>query len=139
MPGWQTLTHAYGPAGDVPGLLRSLATGDSAAADELSDLLVHQGSRYPATVAAVPFLIDTFAGAGVAARAAAYAVLADIMAVDREPAPRRRTAGPTLAELAEDRSDRRVARRSEPAAARRIRCRGHRSRRVTRRIRCRAR
>jgi hypothetical protein len=76
---WSALTHAYGSAEDVPDLLRRLAAGDEAeddagedefeAEDEsaLSDLwscICHQGSVYPATVPAVPFLAE-IAAAGV--------------------------------------------------------------------------
>ncbi|GAB3845665.1 hypothetical protein ACFPIJ_38535 [Dactylosporangium cerinum] len=55
---WTALTHAYGPAEDVPDLVRALynpdETGD--AFDELYGTVWHQGSVYPATAAAVPFL-----------------------------------------------------------------------------------
>ncbi|NUP51232.1 MAG: hypothetical protein HOW97_28560 [Catenulispora sp.] len=58
---WSALTHAYGPAGDTPDLLRRLASNDAeAVADahyELVSSLAHQGSVYPATVATVPFLV----------------------------------------------------------------------------------
>ncbi|MFF5781900.1 hypothetical protein ACFY7Y_33910 [Streptomyces virginiae] len=57
---WSELHHAYGSAEDVPDLLRTLtASTEEAAAEaeqELWDSLVHQGSVYGATVAAVPFL-----------------------------------------------------------------------------------
>ncbi|MFC4148079.1 hypothetical protein ACFO0M_17640 [Micromonospora mangrovi] len=51
---WSGLTHAYGPADDVPKLLRH-ATDHL---DELWDRLFGQGVVYPATVAAVPFIAD---------------------------------------------------------------------------------
>jgi len=57
---WAGLRHAYGPAGDVPGLLRALASGSPAerrqAVHELYGNIFHQGSRYEATAYAVPFL-----------------------------------------------------------------------------------
>jgi HEAT repeat protein len=57
---WAGLRHAYGPAGDVPGLLRGLAIGSPAdrqhALDTLYGNIFHQGSRYEATAHAVPFL-----------------------------------------------------------------------------------
>ncbi|WP_158820737.1 MULTISPECIES: hypothetical protein [unclassified Streptomyces] len=57
---WPELHHAYGPAEDVPDLLRALtADAEEAAAEaeqELWGSLVHQGTVYEATVAAVPFL-----------------------------------------------------------------------------------
>lgn len=57
---WSALTHAYGPADDIPALLRAAGSGDAGeretALDELVSSLCHQGSIYPATAAAVPFL-----------------------------------------------------------------------------------
>lgn len=65
---WSALTHAYGPAADTPDLLRRLASEDADIAAEaeydLADSIVHQGSVYPATVAAVPFLARA-AAAGI--------------------------------------------------------------------------
>ncbi|WP_157963690.1 hypothetical protein [Actinocorallia populi] len=58
---WAAHWHAYGDAGGVPDLLRELYTGDPGrydkALDELESALLHQGSVYPATVEAVPFLV----------------------------------------------------------------------------------
>ncbi|MFF3945697.1 HEAT repeat domain-containing protein [Streptomyces sp. NPDC001902] len=57
---WAELHHAYGPAGDVPALLRALTSPEQETAEEaeqeLWGSLVHQGTVYRATVAAVPFL-----------------------------------------------------------------------------------
>ncbi|MFI1015221.1 HEAT repeat domain-containing protein [Streptomyces sp. NPDC020965] len=56
---WADLEHAYGEAGDLPGILRALAGDEPAAAeafDELWGSILHQGTVYSATVAAVPFL-----------------------------------------------------------------------------------
>jgi hypothetical protein len=57
---WAGLRHAYGPAGDVPGLLRALVSGSPAerrhAVHGLYGNIFHQGSRYEATAYAVPFL-----------------------------------------------------------------------------------
>ncbi|PPK66809.1 hypothetical protein V5P93_004847 [Actinokineospora auranticolor] len=59
-PDWDTLEHAYGTAEDTPELLARLRGDDWAdAVDELSASILHQGSVYPATVAALPFLVDT--------------------------------------------------------------------------------
>ena len=59
---WASLTHAYGPAADVPGLLRSLLSPDKKVREEaiyeLFGNIWHQGTVYPATAAAVPFLYD---------------------------------------------------------------------------------
>ncbi|MGV9940488.1 hypothetical protein [Streptomyces sp. NPDC003401] len=57
---WPELDHAYGSAEDLPALLRSLAGDDPDTADgalhELYGSILHQGTVYPATVEAVPFL-----------------------------------------------------------------------------------
>lgn len=62
---WSQLTHAYGPAGDVPALLHAVALGEEdvrrEAWWELWGNVHHQGTVYPATVLAVPFLADTAA------------------------------------------------------------------------------
>lgn len=58
---WGDLEHAYGTAIDVPDWIRALAAGGpdaQRAADEVSASLHHQGSYYPATPVAVPYLID---------------------------------------------------------------------------------
>ncbi|MEV4709105.1 hypothetical protein [Actinoplanes sp. NPDC049316] len=49
---WAALTHAYGPAHDVPELLREAALSD------LYGRIFHQGTVYTATAAAVPFLVE---------------------------------------------------------------------------------
>lgn len=59
---WSGLTHAYGAATDLPGLLRQ-AAGESAeeaeeALHELYGCIMHSGTVYPATAAAVPFLVE---------------------------------------------------------------------------------
>ncbi|MFJ6617758.1 HEAT repeat domain-containing protein [Kitasatospora sp. NPDC091335] len=65
---WAAVSHAYGPAGDLPDLLRELAEGDDGAAGEaVSELYVsilHQGTVYSASVDAVPFLAR-IAAAGI--------------------------------------------------------------------------
>jgi hypothetical protein len=59
-PGWAGLTHAYGSAGDVPALIRSLVLPDagvrSAALDELFGSIFHQGTVCSASAPAIPFL-----------------------------------------------------------------------------------
>src|SRR5688572_30578809 len=59
---WTRLSHAYGPAADVPGLLRQLASTDAeargAALYELYGNIYHQGTVYEATAHAVPFLVE---------------------------------------------------------------------------------
>ncbi len=63
---WHTLTHAYGTAENVPGLIRALygdgeGDGDDGEAvgealRELYGSIHHQGTAYPASAPAVPFL-----------------------------------------------------------------------------------
>ncbi|MFE7194820.1 hypothetical protein [Kitasatospora sp. NPDC057541] len=57
MTDWSRLTHAYGPADDIPDLLDRLVVAPTA--DLWSDLwsaLCHQGTVYPASFAALPWL-----------------------------------------------------------------------------------
>ena len=65
---WSALTHAYGPAADVPELIRALAASDRQARKdaywELYGNIFHQGTRYPATAPAVPFLLELLGCAG---------------------------------------------------------------------------
>lgn len=57
---WTELEHAYGPAGDVPGLIRRLASAPDDWSDVLRELigdeLFHQGNCYSASVPAMRFL-----------------------------------------------------------------------------------
>lgn len=58
---WQSLTHAYGPATDVPGLVRTLgSTIDEAVVANVEHKLwcavLHQGNVYPATAPTLPFV-----------------------------------------------------------------------------------
>jgi hypothetical protein len=59
---WQSLSHAYGPADDVPDQLRALAFGDTeeqeSALWSFYGNIYHQGTVYHATAYAVPFLIE---------------------------------------------------------------------------------
>jgi len=59
---WSKLTHAYGAATDVPELLRALASPDEDAREhaiyELQGNIWHQGTVYPASAQAVPFLVE---------------------------------------------------------------------------------
>lgn len=59
---WKNTTHAYGEATDVPQQIMRLCSEDSetreAAWWQLWGNLFHQGSRYPASVLAVPYFID---------------------------------------------------------------------------------
>lgn len=59
---WESMGHAYGPASDVPGWLRGMASADPGARNEaFSDFYNaahHQGDVYPCTAASLPFLFD---------------------------------------------------------------------------------
>jgi hypothetical protein len=64
-PQWSRLSHAYGPAADTPGLLRTLASSTLPARayeDEpwfsLWSSLCHQGDVYDASYAAVPHIVE---------------------------------------------------------------------------------
>jgi hypothetical protein len=58
---WAATTHAYGPATDIPDILSKLESDEKSerknAMWELYGNVWHQGSRYPATVLIVPFLV----------------------------------------------------------------------------------
>ncbi|MFG2056531.1 HEAT repeat domain-containing protein [Micromonospora sp. NPDC048930] len=62
---WSRLSHAYGPADDVPDQIRALASADpetrARARYELYGNIFHQGSRYEASAYAVPFLLELLA------------------------------------------------------------------------------
>lgn len=79
---WASLHHAYGPAGDVPGALRSLVHSDEASRREAIDLLYssiwHQGTIYEATSHAVPFLVELVLARECADRAAVAWLIGDI-------------------------------------------------------------
>ena len=58
---WAGIGHAYGPARDTPDEIRLLRAADPGlrgdALERLSKAICHQGSVYPASAAAVPFLV----------------------------------------------------------------------------------
>jgi len=61
-PYWSELKHAYGPASDIPALLKQLQSMPSSEADKepwfsLWSALAHQGDVYSASFAAVPHVI----------------------------------------------------------------------------------
>ena len=59
---WASLTHAHGPATDVPELLRSLVSEDAErwmqACAELHETIWYQGTVFPASAAVIPFLFE---------------------------------------------------------------------------------
>jgi hypothetical protein len=66
---WSSLTHAHGPATDVPVLLRALLSEDAErwmqACAELHETLWYQGTVFPASAAAIPFLFELLSHPGV--------------------------------------------------------------------------
>ena len=65
---WAELKHAYGPAGDMPALLRQLEQMPSSGNDAepwftLWSALAHQGDVYPASFAAVPHVVKALKSA----------------------------------------------------------------------------
>ena len=65
---WSTLEHAYGPAVDIPLLLKQLIDLPSSADNQepwfsLWSALAHQGDVYSASFAAVPHVINALASA----------------------------------------------------------------------------
>lgn len=81
---WKRLTHAFGPAEDVPHLLRSLRTASVELTGEASPLwhlfgnIWHQGTVYEATAHAVPYLIELAACPLVPDRSGILGLLAAI-------------------------------------------------------------
>ena len=70
---WSNLTHAYGPARDVPIMLRQMISTDESTRSEGWEgywgTLNHQGDFYDSTVAAIPFLIEALARPEIPVRA----------------------------------------------------------------------
>ena len=68
-PGWAATYHAYGPAIDIPSLLHLLESNELSdrqdAMWELYGNVFHQGTRYPASVVIVPFLVALVANPAI--------------------------------------------------------------------------
>ncbi|MET9765317.1 HEAT repeat domain-containing protein [Streptomyces sp. NPDC006372] len=83
---WASLRHAYGSAGDVPGLLRGLASADPAvrqtALDGMYGAVHHRGDVYDSTLACVPFLLALADHEEVRDRAAVVELLVSIGGID---------------------------------------------------------
>src|SRR5262245_23051691 len=79
---WSDLKDAYGPATDVPALLRAFVSVDPGdrefAAQLLFQTIWHQGNVYSATVAAVPFLYNLLEDVGPHDREAVAGLIAAI-------------------------------------------------------------
>ncbi|WP_275294060.1 hypothetical protein [Amycolatopsis sp. La24] len=119
---WAGMKHAYGPATDVPDLLRGLVSPDPVvrerALDGMEGAVHHQLDVYDCTVAALPFLLEAAATPGLPGRAGVLGLVASIGGVGWEvpstgpAAEAARTltaAGPGLLSLLED-PDREVRR-----------------------------
>jgi hypothetical protein len=85
---WASLSHAYGAADDVPGLLAALSSATAAhRADArywLRATLCHQGTRYPASAAAIPALVAIAVRTEEPERGWALDLLADLAVGDAD-------------------------------------------------------
>ncbi|QFY09492.1 hypothetical protein GBF35_25135 [Nonomuraea phyllanthi] len=83
---WSRMRHAYGPATEVPELLRGLADPDPAARETALDGMYgavhHQGDVYPCTLAAIPFLLRIAAASDLPGRAEVVKLLASIASAE---------------------------------------------------------
>ncbi|MFE3370364.1 HEAT repeat domain-containing protein [Streptomyces sp. NPDC059173] len=83
---WASMEHAYGPADDVPQLLRGLASADPAeretALDGMYGAVHHQGDVYACTLACIPFLFELVADPGVQDRGGVVELLTSIGGFD---------------------------------------------------------
>ncbi|MEU5162426.1 PBS lyase [Streptomyces sp. NPDC020875] len=83
---WTGLEHAYGPAGDVPGLLRGLASADpevrESALDGMYGAVHHQGDVYDSTLACIPFLLELVADPEVPDRGGVVELLTSIGGIE---------------------------------------------------------
>jgi hypothetical protein len=79
---WESLEHAYGPASELPDCFRGLLSPAREvrewAVDELSEVLVHQGTVSEATLRAVPILFELLERPGVRGQADIATLLAAI-------------------------------------------------------------
>jgi len=81
---WDQLSHAYGSAGDVPDMIRALASDDANTRanglDGLYATICHQQCTvYEATAPAVPFLLELVGDERVKGRARILQLLGDIL------------------------------------------------------------
>ncbi|RST11608.1 HEAT repeat domain-containing protein [Streptomyces sp. WAC05374] len=83
---WASLGHAYGPADDVPDLLRGLASPDpverEVALDGMYGAVHHQGDVYDSTLACIPFLLELVAEPEVQDRGCVIELLTSIGGID---------------------------------------------------------
>ncbi|WP_335935651.1 PBS lyase [Streptomyces sp. PTD5-9] len=83
---WASMEHAYGPADDVPAMLRGLASDDpvvrEAALDGMYGAVHHQGEVYACTLACIPFLFELVVDPGVQDRGSIVELLTSIGGID---------------------------------------------------------
>ncbi|WP_328905856.1 HEAT repeat domain-containing protein [Streptomyces sp. NBC_00234] len=83
---WASMEHAYGPADDVPELLRGLASADPAeresALDGMYGAVHHQGDVYGCTLACIPFLFELVVDPGTQDRGCIVELLTSIGGID---------------------------------------------------------
>lgn len=83
---WASLAHAYGPADDVPELLRGLASADPEEREHALDAMYgsvhHQGDVYDSTLACIPFLMELVADPTVEDRGGILELLTSIGGID---------------------------------------------------------
>ncbi|MCX4819370.1 PBS lyase [Streptomyces sp. NBC_01142] len=83
---WASLRHAYGPADDVPEMLRGLASADPAeretALDGMYGAVHHQGDVYDSTLACIPFLLELVANPALQDRGGIVELLTSIGGID---------------------------------------------------------
>jgi hypothetical protein len=79
---WSSMRHAYGPATEVPSLVRGLVSGDPAvresALDSMYGAVHHQGDVYDCTLAVIPFLLEAAGTPSLPGRGAVLELLASI-------------------------------------------------------------
>jgi hypothetical protein len=83
---WDSMSHAYGPATEVPGLIRGLASDDPATRESALDAMYggvhHQGDVYDCTLAVIPFLLEIAGVPGLPGRGPVLELLASIGGIE---------------------------------------------------------
>jgi hypothetical protein len=86
---WAGLSHAYGPATEVPVLLRGLVHPDPAVREQALDSMYggvhHQGDVYPCTLATIPFLLRIAERPDMSGRPEVVRLLASIGQAESTP------------------------------------------------------
>lgn len=99
---WRRLSHAYGPAADIPAILQALADPEGSVRQEAQCELIsrihHQGSIYEATAAVVPFLLEMVQDSSVPDRVGILDILAGV-SEEWTPELRERSTDPAASPL----------------------------------------